>query len=117
MFKVKIKLNRERLEEDGYDYEHSIGIIRDSFIEGGFPELETDDGSIVFRDFGPQSYGAMWGRLMALSRVEWFTDNVDDFIYYTSDGNDDENDFDYEDIKKISIEEGYGTFAKLKKNK
>lgn len=78
MMKMLIKFDKEKIEREGkYDFENMNRIIDEEFASIGI--IKDDEGVYVNGDFG--SFGSM---IFALQKVDWFLDNVTEWLWYDS---------------------------------
>lgn len=99
MMKMLIKFDNEKVEREGkYDLEKMNRIIDEEFASMGV--TKDKDGLYVNGDFG--SFGSM---IFALQKLDWFMDNIVEWLWYDSDGKPDPEDYSVEDLATHYLEE------------
>ena len=106
MLKVKIVLDEEKINADAVYYPEEIRrVIDEAFFEQGI----VKDGEHFYVGTGSdQDFGGLWAVNWALAEKKWFMSYVKEWIWYNSDRNKDENDFDTEDILASFLADGIG---------
>ncbi len=73
MLKMEIVMDREKLENDGYDFDKSIAIICNGLKEAGFIEELNEEGHIIYRGTNSNKdfayFGLVWEKLI---EQQWF---------------------------------------------
>lgn len=106
MLKVKIVLDEEKINADAVYYPEEIRrVIDEAFFEQGI----VKEGEHFYVGTGSdQDFGSLWAVNLALEEKEWFMRYVKEWLWYNSDRNKDENDFDIEDILACCLADGIG---------
>ncbi|MDE5910635.1 MAG: hypothetical protein K2H52_18215 [Lachnospiraceae bacterium] len=78
MMKMLIKLDKEKIEHEGqYDFDKMNRIIDEEFASMGI--TKDENGLYINGDFG--SFGSM---IFALQKLDWFMDNISEWLWYDS---------------------------------
>lgn len=77
MLKMEIALDKELLEEDGYDWDTSYGILCKNFEKANFVKESFKNGHLVYRGAGNDKDFAYFGLIyLALKKCDWFKNCV-----------------------------------------
>ncbi len=91
MYKMKMELDFEQLEKDGYDSQEAKRYLDTELTKRNI--TKNEEGFYVGGSFG--AFGAV---IVGLIHQEWFTDHVTEWKWYNSDGNSNPEDYRIEDI-------------------
>ena len=102
MLKLEIKLDEEKIREEGrYTPDDLYHILIQAFAKQKIRSVLEPDGSISFVGGGhPRDYGCFGKLITSLKTQSWFMEYVIKWIWYNSDDGEDENDFAIEDVLK-----------------
>lgn len=100
LIKVEMKLNKERILDDGeYTPERIMKGVDNAFAKHGFRKEILEDGTICFwGNRQSDDFAKFGGLVVALHKTEWFMPYVDKWLWYNSDGQLDEKCYRIEDI-------------------
>lgn len=100
MLKLEIRLDENKVLEEGkYDPEALNQRLVRAFEREHLDHTSKSDGTLVFVGRGrANDYGCFGKLITALKRQIWFMEYVEKWIWYNSDGGEDENDFAVEDV-------------------
>lgn len=91
MVKMEIRIDRKKLEEDGYDYEHTMNLLCENFKRAGFIEEVNEECHLIYRGTdSPKDFAYLGLVYTNLAEKEWFMKCVKEWIWqnnaYSSSG-------------------------------
>ena len=92
MFKMEIKFDRNILESEGYNYEHTMNILCENFKRAGFIEDLKEESHLIFRGTdSPKDFSYIILIVQGLIQQQWFKNCVTKWLLFSNDsiGNDD----------------------------
>ncbi len=73
MFKMEIVLDREILENDGYNWEHTLNLLKENFQRAGFDRELLEDNRMLFTGTdSPKDFAYMGIMYSNLKKKMWF---------------------------------------------
>lgn len=110
MLKLEIKLNEQKIENDGkYAPATIYGALDKLFDRYQIRKNVLPDGTLSYYGSGiPRDFGAFGACILLLKRQTWFLDYVTKWLWFNSDNGRTEDDFRIEDVlyhytKKVSV--------------
>ncbi|MBR6695984.1 MAG: hypothetical protein IKL70_06185 [Oscillospiraceae bacterium] len=100
MIKVEIELDEQKIIDDGkYVPESILECLDDNFVRNGQQILEAEGFRRVYRDGGntEQDFAVLGKIIMNFTKEDFFLPYAKKILWYNSDNNENENDFDVED--------------------
>ncbi len=97
MKKLVIKMNREKILNDGIYNADKIERYIDSLFEK--EGLVKADSGLYVETGDDSDYARFWAIIMYLKDLEWFCDYVSEFVWYNSDNSKNPENFYIEDVK------------------
>ncbi len=92
MFKMEIKFDRNILESEGYNYEHTMNLLCNNFKRAGFIEELKEEAHLIYRGTdSPNDFSYMGLVAMGLIEQQWFKNCVTKWLMFSNDtiGNND----------------------------
>ncbi len=92
MFKMEIEFDRNILENEGYNYEHTMNLLCVNFNRAGFIEELKEEAHLVYRGTdSPNDFSYMGLIASRLVDQQWFKSCVTKWLIFSNDtiGNDD----------------------------
>lgn len=111
MMKVEIELDEQKIiDDDKYVPESILKCLDNTFVGNGQQILEADGFRRVYRDGGntEKDFAILGGLVFDLAEKEFFLPYAKKILWYDSDDNEDENDFDIEDWLEFFREHNIG---------
>ena len=101
MLKMTIRMDEHKIMAEGkYRLARIYQTIDWIFLKMGFSHAQDLSGLLVYYDTGSANDYGRFGRIVnILKRQSWFMDNVEVWLFCDSDGSDDPNGFDEEDLR------------------
>ena len=98
MQKMQIVMNRQKLnKERRYNVGKVLAAV-DAVVVDRFGLIKESDGFYVGRG-SSSDFSSFMGSIMALKSQDWFTGNVETWLWFNSDDSADPDDYAVEDIK------------------
>ena len=100
MYKMKMELDYEKMEKEGYDIENI-----DNFLTTELEKRNITKNEEGFYVGG--TFEAFWGVILSLSKMDWFLDIVKEWVWYNSDYSPNHDDYSVEDLIEFYKSERY----------
>ena len=97
MCKMKMELDYDKMEKEGYDIENI-----DNFLTTEFEKRNITKNEEGFYVGG--TFEAFWGVILSLSKMDWFLDIIKEWVWFNSHGYDVNSDnVEIDDLKVFFI--------------
>ena len=91
MYKMEIEFDRNILESEGYNYEHTMNLLCENFKKIGFVEELNEEAHLIYRGTdSPKDFSYTIFIVDGLIRQQWFKNCVTKWLLFSNDtiGND-----------------------------
>ncbi len=86
MFKMEIEFDRNILESEGYNYEHTMNLLCNNFKRAGFIEELKEEAHLIYRGTdSPNDFSNLTSIYAGLVEQQWFKNCVTKWNLYTND--------------------------------
>lgn len=86
MFKMEIEFDRNILESEGYNYDHTMNLLCENFKRAGFIEELKEEAHLIYRGTdSPNDFSYTMAIYAGLVEQQWFKNCVTKWLIFSND--------------------------------